>query len=59
MYKTVVGAWLTNTEKNPMQVVSGAIGRETVHFEAPASELVEGEWTNFSDGSTLLMILIQ
>ncbi|OQP66618.1 Fic family protein [Niastella populi] len=47
MYKIVVGAWRTNTEKNPMQVVSGAIGRETVHFEAPASEFVEGEMDKF------------
>lgn len=47
MYKIVVGAWRTNTEKNPMQVVSGAIGRETVHFEAPASELVEEEMNKF------------
>ena len=30
-----VGAWRTHDE--PMQVVSGAIGRETVHFEAPPS----------------------
>lgn len=47
MYKIVVGAWRTNTEKSPMQVVSGAVGRETVHFEAPASELVEEEMNKF------------
>ena len=47
MYKIVVGAWRTNTERNPMQVVSGAVGRETVHFEAPASELVEEEMDKF------------
>lgn len=29
------GAW--RTQEAPMQVVSGAIGRETVHFEAPPS----------------------
>jgi Fic family protein len=47
MYKIVVGAWRANTEKSPMQVVSGAVGRETVHFEAPASELVEEEMNKF------------
>lgn len=33
-----VGQWRTHEE--PMQIVSGAIGREVVHFEAPPSNKV-------------------
>jgi len=39
------GKWRTHTE--PMQVVSGAIGKETVHFEAPPSERVPEEMERF------------
>ncbi len=41
-----VGAWRTD-EAGPMRVVSGQIGRERVHFEAPAAERVEGEMARF------------
>ncbi len=41
-----VGAWRTGA-KGPMQVVSGAVGREHVHFEAPAAELVATEMAQF------------
>src|SRR5271163_3934670 len=34
MNKITVGAWRTE-ESGPMQVVSGPIGREKVHYEAP------------------------
>ena len=34
MGRIVVGAW-RNDKSGPMQVVSGAIGREHVHYEAP------------------------
>ena len=47
MYKIVVGAWRTNTQRNPMQVVSGLVGRETVHFEAPSSSVVVEEMDKF------------
>ena len=33
--------------KGPMQVVSGAMGKENIHFEAPDSKLVEEEMTIF------------
>ena len=36
MHKIVVGAWRDNPTHDPMQVVSGAAGKEKVHFEAPA-----------------------
>ena len=41
-----VGAWRTGA-KWPMQVVSGAIGREQVHFEAPEVGEVAAEMTRF------------
>jgi Fic family protein len=40
-----VGAW--RTHKEPMQVVSGAIGKEKIHFEAPPSSNVPDEMQNF------------
>ena len=38
MYPITVAAYRVGTE--PMQVVSGAMGREKVHYEAPTSEVV-------------------
>jgi len=40
-----VGAWRTHLE--PMQVVSGAAGKESVHFEAPPSEDIPAEMKQF------------
>jgi Fic family protein len=40
-----VGAWRDHAE--PMQIVSGPLGRQKVHFEAPASSSVPGEMKNF------------
>jgi Fic family protein len=40
-----VGAWRIHPE--PMQVVSGAMGKEKVHFEAPPSERVPEEMRRF------------
>ena len=37
MTKITVGAW-RNNESEPMQVVSGPIGRERVHYEAPKAD---------------------
>ncbi len=39
------GKWRTGAE--PMQVVSGAMGKEVVHFEAPPSSRVPEEMTRF------------
>ncbi len=39
------GQWRTHVE--PMQVVSGAVGHEQVHFEAPPSSCVPAEMTRF------------
>ncbi len=46
MARIAVGAWRTG-ELGPMQVVSGPIGKETVHFEAPAAEKLEAEMGRF------------
>ncbi len=46
MRRITVGAWRT-AEIGPMQVVSGPVGRERVHFEAPAADRLEREMTAF------------
>ncbi len=46
MMRITVGGWRT-AESGPMQVVSGAIGRERVHFEAPAAERIPWEMNQF------------
>lgn len=46
MRKITVGAWRT-MEAGPMQVVSGGIGREKVHFEAPAALKLDDEVNAF------------
>ena len=54
MYKIAVGKFRDN-EKGPMQVVSGAMGKERVHYEAPNAERLEKEmkfflkWFNAKD----------
>lgn len=48
MRKITVGAWRT-TASGLMQVVSGPIGREHVHFEAPDAAKVEKEMRAFLD----------
>jgi Fic family protein len=46
MSKIRVGAWRDDAN-GPMQVVSGAIGKERVHYEAPAAERVRDEMRKF------------
>lgn len=46
LHRITVGAWRP-MEAGPMQVVSGPIGRERVHFEAPKAERLEAEMTRF------------
>ena len=46
MQKITVGAW-RSPAAGPMQVVSGPIGKERVHFEAPAAEKLDAEMTQF------------
>lgn len=46
MTKIIVGAW-RDEASGPMQVVSGPIGREKVHYEAPAAPRLDGEMASF------------
>jgi Fic family protein len=46
MRQIVTGAW-RDDRRGPMQVVSGAAGRERVHFEAPAAVLLDREMSAF------------
>lgn len=46
MARITVGAWRTK-ESGPMRVVSGPLGREKVHFEAPDASRVAAEMKRF------------
>jgi len=48
MYKIVVGDWRKD-ETGPMQVVSGAMGKEKVHYQAPDATKLDHEMTYFID----------
>lgn len=47
MHKIMVGAWRNNKMEDPMQVVSGAIGKEKVHFQAPDADRLVDEMNGF------------
>jgi Fic family protein len=46
MSKIIVGAW-RDEKSGPMQVVSGPVGRENVHYEAPAAGRLDAEMQSF------------
>ena len=46
--KIKIGGW-RNDANGPMQVVSGPIGRQRVHFEAPPANRLEAETSRFLD----------
>jgi Fic family protein len=46
MRRIVVGAWRTQ-ESGDMQVVSGPIGKETIHYEAPGHDQLKKEMARF------------
>jgi len=60
MRKLVVGAWRDDAHW-PMQVVSGPVGKERVHYEAPAATRLEQEmtrfleWANAADGGDAVL----
>ncbi|MFP3503875.1 Fic family protein [Burkholderia sp. SIMBA_062] len=60
MSRITVGAWRTDAS-GPMQVVSGPIGRQRVHFEAPPASCLTSEvhrflaWLNASPAEPLLI----
>jgi Fic family protein len=45
-HRIVVGAWRDDAH-GPMQVISGPVGKQQVHFEAPAAPLLDKEMTAF------------
>ena len=46
MRRITVGAW-RNDRSGPMQVISGPVGRERVHYEAPAAAQVDNDMSAF------------
>ncbi|HEV8721181.1 MAG TPA: Fic family protein [Candidatus Binatia bacterium] len=46
MRKIAIGRWRADS-KGPMQVVSGAVGRERVHYEAPPAKRLKKEMAAF------------
>ena len=46
MSKIIVGAW-RDEKSGPMQVVSGPLGKETVHYEAPIAERLGADMKSF------------
>lgn len=46
MRRITVGAW-RETNADPMQVVSGPVGREHVHYEAPSADKLDHEMQEF------------
>lgn len=48
MYKINTGKWREDTT-GPMQVVSGALGKEKVHYQAPPAAQIENEMRIFLD----------
>lgn len=48
MRKIITGAWRTGAT-GPMQVVSGPLGRERVHFQAPEASVLDAETARFLD----------
>lgn len=48
MQRITVGAW-RDDRSSAMQVVSGPVGRERVHFEAPEAARLDAEMTRFLD----------
>ena len=57
MRRIIVGAWRKDAD-GPMQVVSGPIGKERVHYQAPAASLLKREmselllWVNDAEDRT-------
>jgi Fic family protein len=48
MSKIIVGAW-RDEKSGPMRVVSGPLGREKVHYQAPAAGRLDAEMKSFLD----------
>lgn len=59
--KIVVGSWRDNAKDDPMQVVSGPMGRKKVHYQAPDADILVTEmkdfllWFNSDDSNDAVM----
>jgi Fic family protein len=49
MHRIVVGSYRDHSKGDPMQVISGPMGKEKVHFQAPDSDVLELEMNKFLD----------
>ncbi len=47
MYKIAVAAWRAHKKDDPMQVVSGAMGKQKIHFVAPDADRLDEEMRQF------------
>ncbi len=47
MRNIITGKWRDNPITDPMQVLSGPIGKEKIHFQAPDSDKLENEMARF------------
>jgi Fic family protein len=47
MHRIVVGNYRDNSKADPMQVVSGPMGKEKIHFQAPDSDVLVSEMNKF------------
>ena len=60
MYKIIIGNWRDDST-GPMQVVSGALGKEKVHYQAPPANQLEDEmkvffyWLNQEQNTDLVL----
>ncbi|MCW5602829.1 Fic family protein, partial [Nitrosomonas sp.] len=60
MHKIIIGQWRDDSS-GPMQVVSGALGKERIHFEAPAANRLKKEtdmflkWFNGKDDTDTVL----
>ncbi len=46
MYEIITGNWRDDST-GPMQAVSGAMGKEKVHYQAPPAKVIDNEMTGF------------
>ena len=60
IYKIISGGWRDDST-GPMQVVSGALGKEKIHYQAPPAAQLENEmqifvdWFNLEQGNDLVL----
>jgi Fic family protein len=49
MQRILVGNYRDNSKADPMQVISGPMGKEKIHFQAPDSDVLVSEMNKFLD----------